>query len=150
MIITGKRFELLIGSLSLGAVLWNASTACSRTTASRLGCDESADALNCIGAFLVVSSNLPFTFSFRGQNFSGAGGTNSQSYQLFGLQSGPNEITGNTSAGTISFRITGRPSSVPGGVASGCLQSLAGPVASTTPCQVNYVAAPRPSRTMSA
>jgi hypothetical protein len=148
MVTSARGFEVLIGGVALGAVLWGASTACrtgTSTTAMNTGCQVDSTVLTCIGVTITITADGPFTFNFRDQPYSGAGNV---SFTFVDLTPGVYDMTGRMSTPNVAFSFTGRTSSIIGGVEQTSLQSLSGPfLATPTRCAVFYrttAAAPPP------
>jgi hypothetical protein len=136
-----RSVEVLIGSATLGAVLWSASTACSTggsTGPPATDCQQDAAQLTCIGFTLNVIADGPYMFTFRGFSYSAS---RDSTFFLANLVAGPYEIAGRMSTPNVTFYVVGRSSTVPGGVERTSLQSVQGPfVATPSLCHVSYAA----------
>lgn len=144
MITRGRGFEVLVGGVTLGVVLWSASTGCklSPTTPSGPGCSAAASSLNCIAVSLSVVADGPYTINLQGQytNQSAAPGSNTSS-TYYGLEPGTYIVSGTMSTENLTFYIVTSQSTAVGGVELGTVQSTAGPfVATPSLCHVSYSA----------
>ena len=66
MFTRGRGFEALAGTVTLGFVLWSASTACKITPGPSSPCGSSSTDLNCAPVYLVATADGPFTIQFNG------------------------------------------------------------------------------------
>jgi hypothetical protein len=137
MRIRGQTFKVLIGGLALGAALLTSAT-CAIFVVSPEGCPSK----NAPCIELTVRSTRPFTITFRGQNYSDSGGGKDFSYRVERLPLGQNEVTGSTSADSISIGLAGFGRISNGGISPESLQSVEGPGASVqriaSACRVTY------------
>jgi hypothetical protein len=145
MFVRKRGLELLIGSVTLGVVLWSASSACGYpSTAPSAGCGNGHSPITCIAVSITADGDGPFTLNFHGTYSSVSGGTlqnNSSNALYYGLQPGTYTIDGTTSTPNLTFYIISEQSSVPGGVQLGSVQSTKGPfVATPSLCHVTYQA----------
>ena len=147
---TGRRFELLIGSIVSGVALWNMTSACLPPPIAprETSCAAAVQQLPCFDAVLSVRADSSFTFTIRGHTVSSSGSSTglSSSFDL-GVLAGANELTARTSSAGISFSFR-RSGGANGGIAAGSLQSVAGPVTtiSNAECRVTYAATPTTPR----
>jgi hypothetical protein len=144
---TGKRFELLIGSIVFGVALWQVANAClpltsPQTPPSELSCAAAVQQLPCFDVVAGVTSDSSVTITFRGRTVSG-GGANLGDIFILGVQVGTNEFRARTSSSSISVKFF-RHDGEEGGIEVGSLQSVSGPLTtiSNADCRVTYAATP--------
>ncbi len=143
---TKRRFELLIGSITLGVVLWSASTGCKivgTPTAPGPGCGLGSNPVTCINITIGTNGDGPYSATLHG-TFSPATGAvlaHNANTIYFGLQPGTYTVDGTMSTANLTFFIVSDSASVPGGVQLGSVQSTKGPfVATPSQCHVSYAA----------
>lgn len=144
MFVRGRGFELLAGSVTLGVVLWSASTACKYApTSPTAGCGNGYAPITCISVSIIADGDGPFTLNFHGNYSSVSGVTAEKSSDAiyYGLQPGTYTIDGTISTANLTFYIVSGQSTIPGGVQLGSVQSTKGPfVATPNLCHVTYAA----------
>jgi hypothetical protein len=139
----GRGFELMVGGVTLGVVLWSASTACKFTpTAPGPGCGLGANPITCINITIGTTGDGPYSATLHGTYTTTTGTLDRNSNTLyFGLQPGIYTVDGTMSTANLTFYIIGGSASVPGGVQTGSVQSTKGPfVATPSLCHVSYAA----------